>query len=143
MAQIEGRTEATLYEAVGGEETFTRLVAGFYARVRNDSVLRPLYPEAELEAAEVRLRLFLIQYWGGPTTYSEQRGHPRLRRRHIPFTIGAAERDAWLRNMRAALDDVGMEPAHDEAVWEHLHRAAFLMQNVPDHPGMGSGTQPG
>lgn len=143
MAQIEGRTGGTLYEAVGGEETFTRLVAGFYGRVRTDPVLRPLYPEEELEAAEVRLRLFLIQYWGGPTTYSEQRGHPRLRMRHNPFTIGAAERDAWLRNMRAALDDIGMEPAHDEAVWEHLYRAAFLMQNVPDDPGMRSGVEPG
>ena len=143
MAQIEGRRQATLYEAVGGEETFRRLVAGFYGRVRTDPVLRPLYPEDELEAAEVRLRLFLIQYWGGPPTYSEQRGHPRLRRRHIPFTIGTAERDAWLHNMRAALDEVGMEPAHDEAVWEHLHRAAFLMQNVPDDPGVGSGVEPG
>lgn len=143
MAQIGGRTEGTLYEAVGGEETFRRLVGGFYDRVRQDPVLRPLYPEEDLEAAEDRLRMFLVQYWGGPTTYSEQRGHPRLRRRHIPFVIGAAERDAWLHNMRAALDDVGMDPAHEEAVWEHLHRAAFLMQNVPDDPGAESGAQPG
>lgn len=143
MAQIEGRFEGTLYEAVGGQETFRRLVAGFYSRVRQDSVLRPLYPEEELEAAEVRLRMFLVQYWGGPTAYSEQRGHPRLRRRHMPFTIGAAERDAWLHNMRDALDEVNLAPAHDAAVWEHLHRAAFLMQNVPDDPEAESGTVQG
>ena len=143
MAQIEGRFEGTLYEAAGGEETFTRLVAAFYSRVRRDPVLRPLYPEDELEAAEVRLRMFLVQYWGGPTTYSEQRGHPRLRRRHFPFSIVAAERDAWLNNMREELDEVALEPAHDAAVWEHLHRAAFLMQNVPDDPEPGSGEQPG
>ena len=143
MAQIEGRLEGTLYDAVGGEETFVRLVGGFYDRVREDAVLRPLYPEDELEAAEVRLRMFLVQYWGGPTTYSEQRGHPRLRRRHIPFAIGAAERDAWLHNMRAALDDVALAPEHDAPVWEHLHRAAFLMQNVPDDPEPGSGSEQG
>ena len=143
MAQIEGRGEGTLYDAVGGEPTFRRLVGGFYERVRNDEVLRPLYPEEELEAAEERLRLFLIQYWGGPTTYSETRGHPRLRRRHMPFSIGPAERDAWLRNMRAALDDAALEPAHDEAVWDHLYRAAFLMQNVGEDLGSGSGSTPG
>ncbi len=148
MATVEGRLDGTLYDAVGGEPTFRRLVAGFYQRVRADEVLRPLYPEAELEAAEERLRLFLIQYWGGPTTYSEQRGHPRLRRRHMPFAIGPAERDAWLRNMRGALDDVGLDPQQDAAVWGHLYRAAFLMQNVgppgvPDAPGPGSGTTPG
>ena len=143
MAQLEGPRERTLYEDVGGEETFTKLVAGFYERVRHDDVLRPLYPEDELEAAEERLRLFLIQYWGGPATYGETRGHPRLRMRHAPFRIGAAEREAWLRNMREALDDVAMPPAEEAAVWEHLHRAAFLMQNVPDDPGTGSGATPG
>lgn len=143
MAQIEGHREGTLFEAVGGEPTFRRLVGAFYTRVRADEVLRPLYPEDELDAAEERLRLFLIQYWGGPTTYSEQRGHPRLRRRHMPFRIGTAERDAWLRNMREALDEVGLDPAHEAPVWEHLHRAAFLMQNVPDDVVGGSGTTPG
>ena len=143
MAQIEGRLEGTLYDAVGGEPTFRKLVGGFYARVRADAVLRPLYPEDELEAAEERLRLFLIQYWGGPTTYSETRGHPRLRRRHMPFSIGPAERDAWLQNMRAALDDVALEQAHDAAVWAHLYRAAFLMQNVGEDLGSGSGSTPG
>ena len=143
MPTIEPRSEGTLYDAVGGEATFTKLIAGFYGRVRTDPVLRPLYPEDELEAAEERLRLFLIQYWGGPTTYSETRGHPRLRMRHVPFAIGAAERDAWLTNMRAALDDVALPPEYDAPVWEHLHRAAFLMQNVPDDPETGSGVEPG
>jgi hemoglobin len=126
----------TLYEAVGGEPVFRRLVSGFYRRVAADPVLRPLYPEQELAAAEERLLLFLVQYWGGPDTYSQQRGHPRLRRRHAPFAIGAAERDAWLHNMRAALDDVGLDPAYEQPVWEHLHRAAWMLQNVPDQtPG--------
>jgi hemoglobin len=135
MAQIEGPLEGTLYEAVGGEPTFRRLVGGFYDRVRADDILRPLYPEDELDAAEDRLRMFLVQYWGGPRTYSEQRGHPRLRQRHVPFRIGPAERNAWLHNMRAALDDLGLEPAHEAAIWDHLYRAAFLMQNVAEDPG--------
>lgn len=126
--------EQTLYEAVGGEATFRRIVAGFYRRVRQDPVLRPLYPEDELDAAEERLALFLIQYWGGPATYSETRGHPRLRRRHLPFRIGAAERDAWLADMRAALDDVALPPEYEQPVWDHLERAALLMQNVDDGP---------
>src|SRR3954453_21644257 len=95
---------SSFYDAVGGEETFRRLVGRFYARVREDPVLRPLYPEDELDEAEDRLRLFLIQYWGGPRTYGETRGHPRLRMRHAPFAIGTSEREAWLRNMRASLD---------------------------------------
>ena len=124
----------SLYQAVGGDEPFRRLVAGFYGRVAQDPILRPLYPDEELAAAQERLFAFLVQYWGGPQTYSEQRGHPRLRRRHAPFAIGGAERDAWLHNMRAALDDVGMDPVHDAAVWEHLHRAAYMLQNVPEEP---------
>jgi hemoglobin len=136
----QGTPEPTLYAAVGGEPTFRRLVGGFYRRVAQDPVLRPLYPEEEMADAEQRLLGFLVQYWGGPDTYSQQRGHPRLRRRHAPFAIGAAERDAWLRNMRAALDEVGLAPAHDAPVWEHLHRAAFMLQNVPDeHPGPDQG----
>lgn len=131
----QGQPAQSLYDAVGGEDTFRRLVGGFYERVRHDPVLRPLYPESELAAAEERLFGFLVQYWGGPDTYSQQRGHPRLRLRHAPFAIGAAERDAWLRNMRAALDDVGLAAEHDGPVWEHLHRAAYMLQNVPDEPG--------
>src|SRR6266550_7343656 len=100
----------TFYEAVGGEPTFRKLVAEFYAGVAGDPVLRAVYPEDDLGPAEERLRLFLIQYWGGPTTYSDQRGHPRLRMRHAPFAIGPAERDAWLRHMTAAVGSLGLQP---------------------------------
>ena len=96
---------SNVYQAAGGEETFTLLVRRFYAGVAEDPVLRPVYPEEDLANAEERLRLFLIQYWGGPATYNELRGHPRLRMRHARFTIGEAERDAWLRHMRTALDE--------------------------------------
>jgi hemoglobin len=130
MATIEPQREGTLYDAVGGEPLFRRLVGGFYQRVRQDPILRPLYPEDELDDAEERLRMFLIQYWGGPATYSEQRGHPRLRMRHAPFAIGEQERDAWLRNMRAALDEVGLDAQHAAAVWDHLERAAYMLQNT-------------
>ncbi len=119
----------TFYDAVGGEETFRRLVARFYAGVRTDPVLRPLYPEEELADAEVRLRMFLVQYWGGPRTYSEQRGHPRLRMRHAPFAIGPAERDAWLRHMRAAVDSVELPPPAEAMLWSYLESAAYSMVN--------------
>ena len=94
----------TLFEAVGGEPTFRRLVDEFYAGVAADPLLRPMYPEEDLGPAADRLTLFLMQYWGGPNTYSAQRGHPRLRMRHAPFRVGPAERDAWLRHMRQAVD---------------------------------------
>lgn len=93
----------TFYDAVGGHETFRKIVSRFYELVREDEVLLPLYPPDELDDAEVRLRMFLEQYWGGPRTYSDQRGHPpRLRMRHVPFKIGFIERDAWLRCMHTA-----------------------------------------
>jgi len=122
----------TLYDAVGGEPTFRRLVAAFYRGVAADPVLRPLYPEEELSAAEDRLRMFLVQYWGGPSTYHEQRGHPRLRMRHAPFAIGAAERDAWLRHMRAAVDGLALAPELDALLWDYLERAAHSLQNRSD-----------
>jgi hemoglobin len=118
------------YEAVGGEPAFRRLVGDFYAAVRQDPVLRPLYPEEELAAAEERLGSFLIQYWGGPATYSQQRGHPRLRMRHAPFRIGQAERDAWLANMRTALDGLALAPELDAALWDHMERAALMLRNA-------------
>jgi hemoglobin len=121
--------QMTVYEAVGGEPTFRKLVADFYARVAEDPVLRPLYPEEDLSAAEERLRGFLIQYWGGPSTYSEQRGHPRLRMRHAPFAIGEKERDAWLDQMRAALDGLNLASELDEMLWDHLVRAAVMLRN--------------
>jgi hemoglobin len=127
---MESRAD-TFYAAVGGEETFRRLVAAFYARVAKDPVLRALYPEDDLGPAEDRLRMFLIQYWGGPTTYSEQRGHPRLRMRHVPFAINSAARDAWLRNMRAALDTLHLPAEYDRTLWDYLTSAADSLRNTP------------
>jgi hemoglobin len=124
----------SFYDAVGGEPTFRKLVDEFYAGVAADPLLRPLYPEADLAPAAERLRLFLIQYWGGPTTYSERRGHPRLRMRHAPFRVGPAERDAWLGHMRTAVDSLGLEPEHEATLWQYLERAAFFMVNTMDAP---------
>jgi hemoglobin len=101
---------ASLYARVGGERFFQRLVDAFYDAVAEDPVLLRLYPEApDLSGARERLRLFLVQYWGGPTTYSDQRGHPRLRLRHMQFHIGREERARWLEHMTAAIDDAVAE----------------------------------
>ena len=120
---------ATFYEAVGGEPTFRKIVARFYELVATDEVLLSLYPQDELADAEERLALFLIQYWGGPQTYSEQRGHPRLRMRHAPFSIGPVERDAWLRAMRSAVDGAGLEESHRRQLWDYLQMTAQHMVN--------------
>lgn len=96
--------EVTLYDAAGGMPFFEHLVAAFYEGVRTDPVLRPLYPDDDMEGAQRRLTLFLAQYWGGPTTYMEERGHPKLRMRHMPFRVGPAERDHWLLHMAAAVE---------------------------------------
>jgi hemoglobin len=125
-----GRAD-TFFAAVGGEETFRRLVDAFYAGVADDPVLRPLYPEDDLRGAADRLRMFLIQYWGGPGTYSQQRGHPRLRMRHAGFAIGVAARDAWLRNMRAALDSLDLPPTYEQLLWDYLTSAADSLRNLP------------
>ena len=121
----------TFFAAVGGEDKFRRLVDTFYAGVAADPVLRALYPEDDLGPAAERLRMFLIQYWGGPSTYSQHRGHPRLRMRHAPFAIGAAQRDAWLRHMRAALDSLALAPEYEKPLWAYLSSAAESMRNVP------------
>ncbi len=121
----------TFFAAVGGEETFRRLVDAFYAGVAQDPILRALYPEDDLGPAADRLRMFLVQYWGGPSTYSEQRGHPRLRMRHAPFAINAAARDAWLRHMHAALDSLDLPPAYRRTLWDYLQNAADALRNVP------------
>ena len=125
----------SFYEEVGGEPTFRKLVDEFYAGVATDPLLRPMYPEEDLGPAADRLRLFLIQYWGGPNTYSTERGHPRLRLRHAPFRVGVAERDAWLRHMRTAVDTLGLPEEHERALWEYLERAAFFMVNTMEEPG--------
>ncbi|MBO0776009.1 MAG: globin [Actinobacteria bacterium] len=124
-------TRPTLYEAVGGEETFYRLVHRFYQGVAADPELRRVYPSKTLGSAEEHLRLFLMQYWGGPTTYNEQRGHPRLRMRHVRFAIGEAERDAWLRHMRDALDELGLPETYDRQLWDYLVMAAHSLVNQP------------
>jgi hemoglobin len=117
------------YAEVGGAPTFDKIVSRFYEEVAADDVLRPLYPEEDLGPAEVRLRMFLEQYWGGPRTYSDQRGHPRLRMRHGPFKIGPIERDAWLRCMRIAVDEAGLDDEHRAQLWQYLQYAAMSMMN--------------
>jgi hemoglobin len=126
---------ASFYDAVGGEETFRRLVHVFYQGVAADPELRPVYPSKDLGPAEEHLRLFLMQYWGGPRTYDERRGHPRLRMRHAHFSIGEAERDAWLRHMRAALDELGLDHEHDTQLWDYLVMAAHSLVNQPRESG--------
>ena len=123
-------TEPSFYEQIGGEPAFRKLVDEFYAGVATDPVLRPLYPAEDLGPASERLRLFLMQYWGGPTTYSERRGHPRLRMRHAPFRVGPRERDAWLRQMRRALDTLDLPAEQDATLWQYLERSAFFMVNT-------------
>lgn len=117
------------YEEVGGEATFRKIVDRFYELVSTDELLRPLYPEEDLGPAATRLRMFLEQYWGGPHTYSEQRGHPRLRMRHAPFHIGPEQRDAWLRCMRTAVDEAGLPEAHRVVLWDYLEMAANSLLN--------------
>ena len=123
---------STFYEEIGGEAFFTDLVSQFYAQVAVDPILRPMYPESDLKAAATRLQWFLEQYWGGPTTYQENRGHPRLRMRHSEFHINLAAHDAWLKAMRAAVDGVEMKPEHKEQLWGYLEMAAAAMINQPD-----------
>jgi len=136
-------TPASFYDAIGGAPTFRRLVAHFYAGVAGDPVLRPLYPDPDLGAAQTRLRMFLEQYWGGPRTYSDQRGHPRLRMRHAPFVIGVRERDAWLHHMRAAVDSLELAPAADHTLWTYLANAAHSMVNTVDDGGRSALPGPG
>ncbi len=122
-------SHGSFYEAVGGTATFRKLVDEFYAGVANDPVLRPLYPEEDLGPAADRLRMFLEQYWGGPRTYSDERGHPRLRLRHAPFVIGERERDAWLSHMRRAVEQLDLPQERTAELWDYLVRAAYFMVN--------------
>src|SRR3954453_13921693 len=112
--------EVTFFEAVGGEETFRRLVHRFYAGVAEDPLLRPLYPEEDLGPAEERLRLFLIQYWGGPRTYGERRGPPGVRMRHVPFRIAEPERDAWVGHRRTPLEELQLPEPLETMLWDYL-----------------------
>jgi len=121
----------SLYELAGGEATFRLMVQRFYARVGSDPVLRAVYPEEDLSSATERLTLFLIQYWGGPTTYSARRGHPRLRLRHQPFAIGQAERDAWLEHMTAAVESLDLPPDVRKALLDYFDTTSTAMINRP------------
>ena len=131
MGQGGESVEGNLWREIGGRATFERLVRAFYAGIATDEVLLPMYPEQpDLEGAIQRLTGFLEQYWGGPTTYSEQRGHPRLRMRHLPFKVNSDARDRWLTHMRAALDSIELPPLQDATLWAYLDRAAQAMVNT-------------
>ena len=125
------REEVTLYDEVGGMPFFERLIEVFYEGVANDAVLRPLYPD-DLEPSTRHLTLFLAQYWGGPTTYDAERGHPRLRMRHAPYKVNPDARDRWLAHMRVAVDSLGLAPLHQAQLWDYLERAAHSLLNTFD-----------
>ena len=122
--------EGSFYELIGGHETFHRLVGAFYRGVAADPVLKPMYPEEDLGPAQERLTMFLEQYWGGPGTYSEQRGHPRLRMRHLPFKVNPEARDRWLTHMREAVESLDLPPLQHATLWDYLERAAHAMVNT-------------
>jgi hemoglobin len=119
-----------MFDQIGGHPAFDKLVRAFYEGVRHDPVLWPMYPEADLEGAITRLTMFLEQYWGGPGAYSEQRGHPRLRMRHVAFKVNPEARDRWLAHMRAALDTLELSPLDDATFWGYLDRAAHALVNT-------------
>ena len=121
---------STLFDRVGGESTFTTLVTRFYEGVRTDEILLPMYPQEDLDAAIWRLSAFLQQYFGGPTTYSEQRGHPRLRMRHAAFRVNPGAKERWLLHMRSALDSLQLSPMDDGEIWDYCERAALMMVNT-------------
>ena len=122
----------SFYDEVGGAPVFEQLVREFYRGVADDPELRALYPEEDLRPAEVRLRMFLEQYFGGPNTYSEQRGHPRLRMRHMPYAVTPLQRDRWLRHMLAGVATLGLSRDHEAALVDYLVRAAYMLVNADD-----------
>lgn len=126
-AQSPGQS---FFEAVGGHPTFERIVRSFYSGVANDPILGPMYPADDLEGATERLTLFLEQYWGGPTTYSDRRGHPRLRMRHAAFHVNPEARDHWISLMRTAVEGAGLSPLHSATLLDYLERAAHSMMNT-------------
>lgn len=131
MSQPE--TDGSVFAAVGGHATFTRIVVEFYTGVARDPLLIDMYPDGhELTGAKERLQGFLEQYFGGPTTYSQQRGHPRLRMRHLPFPVTFTARDHWLHHMRQALDAVELPPMYDALMWDYFQRAASAMVNTAE-----------
>ncbi len=122
--------QGNFWQEVGGRATFEKLVRAFYEGIRTDEVLLPMYPEDDLEGAIQRLTGFLEQYWGGPNTYSQERGHPRLRMRHVAFKVNPDARDRWLTHMRAAQDTLELSPLHDAQLWGYLERAAHSLVNT-------------
>ena len=130
--EIGPKQEQTLYDAVGGDAFFHRLVEGFYTQVKEDDLIGPMYPDQDWDGAQDRLRWFLVQYWGGPRTYQEKRGNPMLRRRHFPFPIGEPEADRWLHLMENSLNqfsDEELPEAYRFALWNHMQRVAYMMIN--------------
>ncbi|MGC4174227.1 globin [Demequina sp.] len=128
----QGPTHAeneSFFDAIGGHATFEAIVREFYRGVESDTVLRPMYPKDDLEGAIHRLTMFLEQYWGGPTTYSEQRGHPRLRMRHAAYRINPDARDRWIEHMRHAVAVQNLAPLHAVTLMDYLERSAYSMLN--------------
>lgn len=119
----------SFYAQVGGRKTFKTIVDVFYDQVAEDPEFRAHYPEADLGPARERLLMFLEQYWGGPKTYQQRRGHPRLRMRHMPFRIDAQARETWLKYMRVGVEAAQLSPMHQEVLWDYLDRAAHAMVN--------------
>ena len=120
----------TFYERVGGEATFEKLTEVFYQGVANDPILKPMYPEEDLGPAQRRLTLFLEQYWGGPDTYQQERGHPRLRMRHFDYKINPAAKSAWLGHMEKAVESLGLAELDRAELWDYLERAATALLNT-------------
>ncbi|HNP86696.1 MAG TPA: globin [Kouleothrix sp.] len=127
--------QTTIYELAGGDPPFRTLVEHFYARIEADPLLRPLFP-ADLMPGKEGQFLFITQYFGGPARYNAQRGHPRLRMRHMPFVIGQAERDAWVGHMLAAIDEVGFAEPVRSALREYFERAGTFLINHQAQPGI-------
>lgn len=130
--EISPKQEQTLFDAVGGEPFFTRLVRRFYDQVKEDDLIGPMYPDQDWEGAENRLRWFLVQYWGGPREYQAQRGNPMLRKRHFPFAIGEPEADRWLELMGKSMeqfDDDELPEPYRAQMWNHMQRVAYMMIN--------------
>lgn len=124
----------SFYAQIGGHETFEKMIHVFYQGVAADPLLRSMYPDEDLGPAEHRMLMFMEQYWGGPRTYLEERGHPRLRMRHVPFAVTPEARDHWLVAMRAGVDAVELAPLHEATLWDYLERAAASLVNSPSTP---------
>jgi len=129
---MDGMRAPTFYDAIGGHDTIAQIVDRFYDGVATDPLLRPMYPEEDLSGARERLTMFLEQYWGGPSAYQEQRGHPRLRMRHAPFRVTPAAAERWLTHFRAGLDEANLPPELDEQFWSYVQYAARFMVNTLD-----------